>query len=149
VPLYARLSEEVKTAMKAHDAARVETLRFLLSEVKKKNLESHPGDKDSVMTDEEVIGVFQKEAKKRKDSITLFEQGGRADLVEKEKYDLAVIMEYLPAEMPEGDILKIIDEVIAKGAEDFGAVMREVSKLTKGKADGKLVSELVKKKLSS
>jgi uncharacterized protein YqeY len=99
------------------------------------------------LTDEEVVSLMQKESKRRKDAIVLFTQGNRNDLVEKESADLAIIAEYLPEEMTEVEIGKVIDDVRAQGASDFPTIMREAMKILKGKADGKIVGEIIKKKM--
>jgi uncharacterized protein YqeY len=104
------------------------------------------------LSEEEVIDVLSKEAKKRKESLELFKQGGREDLAEKEQQELNIITSYLPAVLSEDEVLGIIDKAItevgAEGMQDMGKVMGKVMPEVKGRADGKAVQELVKKKLS-
>jgi uncharacterized protein YqeY len=103
--------------------------------------------------DNEVVAVIKKQVKQRQDSIEQFEKGGRADLVAKEKYEVDLMKAYLPAEMSADDIRAIIALVVkelgAVSMKDMGNVMKAVREKTGGKADGKLVSELVKEKLAA
>ncbi len=103
------------------------------------------------LTDDEIIEVVSSEVKKRRDSIAGFEKGGRADLVEKEKAELDVLMKYMPKELTEDEIRAIVkDAVLKSGAsemKDIGVVMKEVSPQTKGKADGNIVAKVVKEEL--
>jgi uncharacterized protein YqeY len=146
--LFEKISADLKTAMKAGDKPRVEVLRFTLAGLQGAQKDKNVKDPGSALTDEEVIALMQKESKRRKDAIVLFAQGKRDDLVAKETADLAIIAEYLPAEMTEAEITKVIDDVRAQGAPDFPSVMREAMKVLKGKADGKIVGEIIKKKMT-
>jgi hypothetical protein len=105
------------------------------------------------MTPEDEIAVVMGAAKKRKESIVIFQKGGRADLAEQEAKELTILQEYLPRQMSEDELLGVIRGVIAEtgaaSAADFGKVMPAVIKQVKGKADGKLVQELVRKALGA
>jgi uncharacterized protein YqeY len=147
----------MKTAMKAGDKARLDVLRFALSglnsALKEKQMSTGGGSSEgkdpatgATLADEDVVMILQKEAKRRKESIALFHQGNREDLASKEEAELAIIAEYLPAEMSREEIAGIVDGLIAGGNNEFSTLMREVSKVTKGRADGKLVAEIVKEK---
>ena len=146
--LFEKISADLKTAMKAGDKSRVEVLRFTLAGLQGAQKEKNMKEPGVQLTDEEVVSLMQKESKRRKDAIALFAQGNRNDLVEKESVDLAIIAEYLPEEMTEVEIGKVIDDVRAQGASDFPTIMREAMKILKGKADGKIVGEIIKKKMS-
>ncbi|MFA5714529.1 MAG: GatB/YqeY domain-containing protein [Candidatus Paceibacterota bacterium] len=162
--------EEIKkdliSALKEKNESAVSTLRMVTSSVFNKEMEkrvkvlekepslSEEELKEKVkLTDEETIEVLSSEVKKRRDSISQFEQGGRADLIEKEKKELEVLMKYLPKELTEEEIRKIVKDSIAKtGAKemkDIGIVMKEVSPQTKGKADGNMVAKIVKEELGN
>jgi uncharacterized protein len=145
--IYDQIMTDLKTAMKDHDQAKVDVLRFAVSGLNNVKKEKQMADPAATLTDEETTSILQKEIKKRKESVELFKQGNRADLVEKEEADLAIISAYVPQELSRAEIEKIVDEVIAAGAKDFGSAMREAAKMTKGRADGKLVGEIVKAKL--
>jgi uncharacterized protein YqeY len=145
--LLEKLNDDLKAAMKASQKDRVEVLRFELAGVNaalKERIMKTPG---APFTDEEVIAVLQRDAKRRKDAVELFKQGKRDDLVKKEESDLAVIAEYLPKELSTKEIEKMVDELKKKGFNDFNALMREAMKEMKGRADGKTVGEVIKKKL--
>jgi uncharacterized protein YqeY len=104
-------------------------------------------------SDDEVIAVIKKQIKQRQDSIEQFEKGGRPELAAKEKVELEIMKAYLPAEMSADAIKALIDAVLkemgAVSMKDMGGVMKAVREKTGGRADGKLVSELVKEKLAS
>lgn len=144
---YQQISEDIKTAMKSGDKPKLEVLRFVFAGLSGALKEKTAKDPQATLSDEEVISLLQKEAKRRKESIELFKQGNRTDLAEKEEAELTYITAYLPAQMSRDEIVKIVDGLQAQGFNEFSALMREASKLTKGKADGKLVAEIVKEKL--
>jgi len=108
-------------------------------------------EKESRLTDEETLEAVSYEAKKRKESIAEFEKGGRNDLVEKEKKELAILKTYLPEQLAEEEIKKLVKEAVektgAKEPKDMGKVMAELMPKTKGRADGNLVSKVVKESL--
>lgn len=147
--LIQKLTDDMKAAMKSGDHARLETVRFALSGLKTAEKETQAKDPSAVLSDEEAVSVLQKEAKRRKESIELFRQGGREDLASKEESDLAVIMEYLPKELTREEIAAMVEKAQASGANDFSSLMRETMKEVKGRADGKLVGEVIKEKLGA
>jgi uncharacterized protein YqeY len=146
--LFEKISSDLKAAMKAGDKPRVEVLRFTLAGLQGAQKDKNVKEPGVGLTDEEVVILMQKESKRRKDAIVLFAQGKRDDLVAKETADLAIIGEYLPAEMTEAEIMEVIDDVRAQGSSDFPTIMKEAMKVLKGKADGKVVGEIIKKKLA-
>ncbi|MCX7927349.1 MAG: GatB/YqeY domain-containing protein [Candidatus Omnitrophica bacterium] len=143
-----KILNDFKEAMKAKDSVRVSTLSFLRAALSYAALEKKKKNLDDV----EVAAVIQKLIKQRQDSIAQFTAGGRTDLAEKETKELAILKEYLPAQLSEEEINSIIETVIAElGAsslKDMGRVMKEVTTRTAGRADGKLISDLVRKKLT-
>jgi uncharacterized protein len=144
--LKSRLNSAFIEAQKAKDVIRLSALRMVRAEVKNKEI-----DKKQELSDEEIIQVLNSSVKKRRESIEMFEKGGRDDLVSKEKRELAVIMEFLPEQLSEDKIreivLKVIKNTSATSIKDMGNVMKEVMKEAKGKAEGKLVSHFVKEEL--
>lgn len=144
--LYETISGDVKTAMKAGDKMRVEVLRFTLAPLYAALKEKQAKDPAATLSDEETMAILQKEAKRRKESIDAFQKGGRQDLVDKETAEFAVIAGYLPEQMSREEIEKVIDALVAGGNNEFATLMREASKITKGKADGKLVALVAKEK---
>lgn len=145
-----KLQEELKQAMLARDELRKSVLRMLLSAIN--YYEIQKGGAGYEATDEDVLSVIQKEGKQRKDSIEQFKAGGRQDLVDKETKELEILQTYLPAQMTEDEVRVIIKEAIAQTdastPSDMGKVMSLVMSKLKGKADGALVSQLVKAELS-
>ena len=142
-----RISGEYVTAMKSRDQIRASTLSFLRAQLKNVLIEKR-GEK---LTDQDVIAVIKKQIKQRQDSIAQYEQGGRQDLADKEKAELGILKEFLPEEMPsrelEGLIAAVIQETRANSMKDMGKVMKVMTERIQGKADNKLVSDLVKKAL--
>jgi hypothetical protein len=141
-----KISEDLKAAMKSGDHFKLGVLRMVNSALQNKKIEK---GKDGVLTDEEVLQVLTKEAKKRKESVLAFENGGRPELAENEKKELVVIEAYLPAQMSREDAAKEVERILATIADKskFGLVMKEVMKELKGKADAAMVTELIKEKL--
>ncbi len=143
------ISNDLKTAMKGGDKLRLETLRTLRATLMEKEIEKR-GSGNAMSQDDE-IAALNTAAKKRRESIEQFEKGGRPELVAQESAELAIIMEYLPKQIGESDIISMIDniakEINAASPQDFNKLMPAVMKLLKGKADGRLVQTLVKKRL--
>lgn len=143
------LTSDVKEALKAKDQSRVETLRLLQSVLQNKAIEKRGKGGESALTDEEVLAALTTEAKKRKESIRIFEEGGRQDLAEKEKKELAIIETYLPQLMSREETEKAVNDILAKYPSDnFGAAMKAVMAELKGKADAQVVSQIVKQKMN-
>ena len=145
--LKARIQEDVKTAMKAREAARLSTLRMLTAAMKQKEV-----DERIELDDAAVLAIVEKLIKQRKDSISQFAKADRQDLVDAETAELAVLSAYLPAQLSEAEILVAIDAAIAaSGAsnpKDMGKVMALIKPQLAGKADMGKVSALIKAKLN-
>jgi uncharacterized protein len=145
-----QLRDELKQAMLAKDEVKTSVLRMLISALG--YYEIQKGGAGYVATDEDVMTVVQKEAKKQKDSIEQFENAGRVELAEKEKREFEILKAYLPEEMTEDEIRKLVSEAItqtgASTSADMGKVMGALMPATKGKADGSLVSKIVRESLS-
>ena len=131
----------MKTAMKAGEKDRLETLRFIISGLNAAQKEKEMKESGAILSDTETISILQKETKRRRESIDLFRQGNRNDLVEKEEAGLAIIQAYLPEELSRDAIAKIIDDMRAQGFNDFNSLMRETIKAANGRANGKLVGD--------
>jgi uncharacterized protein YqeY len=138
----------MKTAMRAKDSARLSAIRLILAAIKQKEV-----DERVELTDADVVGILEKMIKQRRESITQFEKAARTDLVNAEKFELAVLSGYLPKQLGEAEIQKEINSVIAElgasGVKDMGKVMAALKSRLAGKADMAKVSALVKTKLSS
>jgi hypothetical protein len=142
--LFQKINDDMKAAMKSGDKARLEVLRFTLAGLNAAQKEKTLKDPQATLGDEEVITLLQKEAKKRKDSIELFKQGKRDDLVAKEEGDLKVLYEYLPQELSREEIVVMVKTARANGANDFSSTMKEVVKAANGRADGKMVGDVIR-----
>ena len=144
-----RILNDFKEAMKNKDTAKVSILSFMRAQFSYAALEK----KKKALDDADCIAVVKKLIKQHQDSIEQFKAGARQDLADKEAKELEYLKVYLPAEMSEAQIKKIVDEAVsatgAAGIKDMGKVMKEVLAKTAGQADGKLVSDLVKAKLSA
>ncbi len=140
-----KLANDMKEAMKAREAgkARLSVIRLVRGAVRQIEI-----DQKVELDDEGVLAVIGKEVKQRRDSIEEFKKGGREDLVAQNEADVAILMEYLPAQLSEAEVRALVSEAVAavgaQGPKDMGKVMKELMPKVKGKADGKLVNQLVK-----
>jgi hypothetical protein len=138
-----QIDGDIKDAMKAGAKDKVSALRMLVAALKNKQIE-----KRAPLTDSEVQDTVRSLIKQRRDSIEQFAKGGRQDLVDKETAEVAVLEVYLPRQLAKDEVEKIVREVIAQtgaqGAKDMGKVMKAIQPVLAGRADNKLVSELVK-----
>lgn len=145
--MIAKLRDDLKTAQLQKVEIKVSTLRLLLSEIH--NLEIQKGGE---LTNEDYISVIQREAKKRKEAIAGFRQGGRDEQAKQEEAELKILEEYLPEQMTNEELTQIIDQAInklgAKSIAEMGKVMAVVMSKTQGRSDGSIVSQIVKEKLS-
>lgn len=140
------LLADLKGAMKSRDSLKVDTLRLLISEIKNKEI-----DLREELGDEAITGLLTTQIKRRKEAASMFEQGGRTDLKEKEESEMAILQVYLPEQAGEEELKQRIQAVItetgAQGPQDMGKVMKMVVPEFKGKAEGdqirKIVSELL------
>jgi len=142
-----RLVEEMKQAMKANDKLRLSTIRMIRSSLKNKEIELR-----KKLENEDILKVIQVMVRKGEESIEQFQAGGRTDLVEKEKKEIEILKSFLPQPLSQEEILKIIDQSIQEAQvsslKDMGKVMKSVMPKIGGKADGKLINQLVKERLS-
>ena len=146
--LKAQLLQDMKDAMRAKDKLRLSTIRMINSLIKNAEIE-----KRGELTDDEIIQLLMKYAKQRKEAIEMYEKGGRQDLVEKEKAELAVVESYLPKQMSEEEIREFVKEAIeatgASSPKDIGKVMQHVMPKVKGRADGSVVNKIVREMLAN
>ncbi|MGB9629377.1 MAG: GatB/YqeY domain-containing protein [Thermodesulfobacteriota bacterium] len=142
-----RLLEEMKEAMKSNDKSRLSTIRMLRSAIKNREIEQR-----GKLDEEGIYKVIQAMVRKGEESIEQFKAGGRMDLVEKERREIEILNSFLPQPMSQEEILAIIDQVIAEtqatSLKDMGKVMKSVMPKLGGRADGKVVNQLVKERLS-
>jgi len=142
-----RITEDMKSAMRAGEKERLGTIRLALAAIKQREV-----DERITLDDGQVLAVLEKMIKQRKESIAQFQSGGRADLVAKEQAELAILQVYLPAQMSEAEIDALIAEAVAatgaSSIKDMGKVMGIVKAKAQGKADMGAVSARIKQKLS-
>ncbi len=143
------LQQNLKQSMLAKDELKTSVLRLVLSAIN--YYEIQKGGAGYEATEEDVLQVLQKEAKQRRDSIEQFEKANRTDLVEKEKNELDILQTYLPQLMSEKEIRNLVKQAIIQtkpsSQKDMGKIMAALMPKTKGKADGSLVSKIVKEEL--
>jgi len=142
-----QLNEDMKAAMKNKDKFKLSVIRMIRSAIKYAEIESK-----TALSDEQVLEVLTREAKQRRESLQEYEKAGRDDLVEKVKTELEIIQSYLPEQLSEEELRKVIQDVIrevgAAGKKDMGKVMGTVMPKVKGRADGKIINQIVQEYLA-
>ena len=141
-----QLTTAMKDAMRAKESVRLGTIRMILSAVKNKEIE-----KREELADSAVIEVLSTFVKHRREAAEVYRKNDRVDMAESEERELLIVQEFLPAQLSEDQLRSLVDAVLtelaADSMKDMGRVMQVLTEKTKGKADGRLVSELVKSKL--
>jgi len=143
-----QIRADMNNALKTGQKEKLSTLRTALAQIKDERIK-----KKSDLSDEDVISVLMRAVKSRKDSVEMYSQGGRQDLVDKETAEIEILQSYLPEQMSEDEIKKVISEIVkssgASDIKDIGKVMGPAMAKLKGKADGKLVQQIARSLLSS
>ena len=141
------INKQIAEAMKAKDEIRLSTLKLLLSALHNAKI-----DKRGDLTEEEELEIVRREAKKRKDAVEAYKRAGATDRAEKEEKELAILQEFLPKELSDEKVSKLVDEAVtttgASSMQDMGKVIGVVMAKAKGRADGKKVAEMARKKLT-
>lgn len=142
----AQILEQIKLsltrALKEKDEPAISALRFLLSDLHNEEIA-----RQQELFDDEVVTVVKRQVKKHQESIEAFRNGGRADLVQKEEKEKAILESFLPAQLPDEEVKKAVLEVISTGASDFGQIMRQVMGKLKGHVDGAVAARIVKEEM--
>lgn len=145
-----QIQEDIKTAMKAKDSLALNALRALKSALTNASIEK--GGLGTPLDEPEVLAVIRKQIKQRQDSIEQFEKAGRTELAATEKAEIEILSRYMPAALGEAEITAIVEKAVtetgATGKADMGKVMKRCQELADGRADGKLLSAAVMKRLS-
>lgn len=143
-----RILEDLKTAMKAQDKKTLSVIRMVKGAMQMEEL-----NKKAELTDDEVIAVIAKQIKTRKESIVEYEKGNRADLIEATQEEIEILNKYMPEQLSEEEINKVIDEIFEEvkpsSIKDMGKVMGLANQKLKGKADMGMVSSIIKEKLNN
>ena len=146
--LKAQITEDMKTAMRAKDSARLSTIRLLQAAIKQREV-----DERIELDDTQVIEVIEKMLKQRRDSISQYQAANRQDLVDVEEYEVGVLQGYLPQPLSEAEVNALLDKVIAdtgaSGMKDMGKVMAAIKPLVVGRADMGKISGLIKARLNA
>lgn len=142
--LLERIESDIRSAQKASAAERLSTLRLVLAQLQNRKIELR-----RELEDAEVEQILQKEIKKRKEAISLYEQGGRPELAAKETAEIDIIAEYLPPPLSPAEVESAVREIVSSGEKDFGKVMRFAKEKLGERVDGKELSLVVKKVTSS
>lgn len=137
-----QVREDVKEAMRASQKERLGVLRMLLAALKNEEIA-----RGRDLTDEDCLGVVSKAVKQRKDSVAQYRSGGREDLAAKEEAEIAVLQRYLPAQLTAADVRAMVREMVAAGADNLGAVMKQLSPRIKGRFDGAEANRIVREVL--
>lgn len=142
-----RLTEEMKQAMKEKDELRLSVIRMVRATIKNREI-----DQKKVLNDQETCEVIASLAKQRRESIRMFGEAGRADLVAREERELALLLTFLPQQLEREEIARLVADAIAatgaQGARDMGKVMKHLIPQVAGRADGKLVNDIVREQLA-
>ncbi len=142
-----QLNDAMKTAMKARDNLRLSAVRMVRAAITNREIDAR-----AELDDRAVVDVISTLAKQRRESIRMYREGNRLELAEKEELELAVLLEFLPSQLGPDEIDTLVRQVIsdieAHGVKDMGRVMKAVTPLTAGKADGKAVSDTVRRLLA-
>ncbi|HEY4509683.1 MAG TPA: GatB/YqeY domain-containing protein [Candidatus Paceibacterota bacterium] len=145
------VQREIKEALLQRDELKTGTLRMLLAALVNKEKENPPAGGQGSLTEDQTQTIVLSEVKKRKEAIEAFEKGGRPEMAEKERKELEILQKYLPEQLPEEEVRKLVEEAIkqtgAAKVQDMGKVMAALMPKVKGKADGALVSSIVKELL--
>jgi len=143
-----KIADDFKVALKTGDKDRVSVLRLIKSTMKNKEIE-----KKTALTDEEIQAILRSFVKRGKESIEQFSKAGRSDLVEKEKKELSLIQDYLPRQLNEDEVKKVVSDIINEqglsGPKDLGKAMKAAMARLRGQADGKLLNNIVKEMLET
>lgn len=143
-----KIADDLKVALKTGDKDRVSVLRLIKSTMKNKEIE-----KKTALTDEEIQAILRSFVKRGKESIEQFSKAGRSDLVEKEKKELSVIQDYLPRQLSEDEVKKVVSDIMNEqglsGPKDLGKAMKAAMARLRGQADGKLLNNIVKEMLET
>lgn len=138
------LRNDLTTSLKKGDSNRVETLRFLLAAIRNFAIAKYGSAGEASLTDADILEVIKKQVKTHKESIEAFANAGRNELVQKEQAQLTVLEAFLPKEISDEDLKKLLEPVISSGETNFGLLMKQAMTIVAGKADGGRVAVILK-----
>ncbi len=144
-----QLRQDVNASLKIGDSLRVQTLRFLLAAVRNVAIAKYGAAGESSLTDEDILDVIRKQVKTHHESIVAFTKGNRPELAQKEEKELAILEAFLPKQISDEELKKLLEPVAATGEKNFGLLMKQAMAAVGGKADGGRVVTLLKQMSSS
>ena len=139
-----RLQQDLNASLKAGKSIRVETIRFLIAAVRNAAIAKYWGKADTSLTDADIVEVVKKQIKTHKESIEAFKKAGRTELVDKEKQELEILLEFAPKEISDDELKKILEPIASSGESNFGLLMKQTMAAVAGKADGGRVAMMLK-----
>lgn len=143
-----KIIEDLKTAMKTGDQETLAVLRMVTAALGNRSIEKRGKRLSEELAEEEVLNILNKELKKRRDAVDLYNKGGRPELATQEEKEAVIIQKYLPAQLSREEVEKRVGEILAQSStRDMGSAMKIVMAELKGKADSRLISEIIKNKL--
>lgn len=142
------IKTSITTALKAGESCRVDTLRFLLSAARYSAIAKYGAKGEEGMTDADVLDVIKKQAKTHKESIEAFTKAGRTELAAKESEELSILESYLPKQLTDDELRKLLEPVAASGEANFGLLMGRAMAAVSGQADGGRVSSILKQMIT-
>lgn len=142
-----QIRADINESLKKSDKTRVETLRFLLSAVGNEAIAKYQAAGEKKLTDADVLEVVKRQVKTHRESIEAFQKGGRPELVAKEQAELAILESFLPKQLSDDELRKILEPIVASGETNFGPLMGQAMAAVKGQADGGRVAALLKQML--
>ncbi len=142
------LQQDLNASLKSGKTDRVDTLRFLIAAVKNAAIAKYGNEAETKLTEADILDVVKKQVKTHRESIEAFEKAGRGELAAKEKAQLSVLEEFVPKQLSDEELKKLLEPVVASGEKNFGLLMGQAMKTVKGEADGGRVANLLKQMLS-
>ena len=142
-----QIMKDLNDALKGGEKMKLATLRFLVADIKKFEIDTYLPGSTETLTDSDVEKIIRKQVKNHEESIAAFQKGERPDLVEKEEQELQILKAYLPSELSDEEIKKVVVEVKAKGPREFGPLMGMVMKQLAGKASGDRVAKILQESM--
>ena len=146
--LFDQLKTELTTAIKSGNTTGRDTLRFLLSAINNAAIAKYGNQSDKKLTEADVLDVIKKQVKTHKESIEAFEKAGRTELADKEKAELGILEGYLPKQISDEELKKLLEPIVSSGETNFGILMKQAMAQVSGKADGGRVSGLLKQMMT-
>ncbi|EKD87490.1 MAG: hypothetical protein ACD_36C00055G0004 [uncultured bacterium] len=146
--LFDQLKTELTTAIKSGNTTGRDTLRFLLSAINNAAIAKYGNQSDKKLTEADVLDVIKKQVKTHKESIEAFEKAGRTELADKEKVELGILEGYLPKQISDEELKKLLEPIVSSGETNFGILMKQAMAQVSGKADGGRVSGLIKQMMT-